>query len=345
MSKESASNGTQNSVLDDKSRRHPRWTRQETLTLIQAKEIIENSPHKGRKINSLSSSSMENTEPKWVMISTYCKKQGVKRSPAQCRKRWSNLLGDFKKVKSWESKLEDKGDSFWGMRNDLRKENKLPVSFDVEVFKVLEGRENGAVGVVSPLPLQAVAAVSEGGDDECCEEEEVAEEEVEEEMVNGGEREVLEGKDDVLTDVKDTEQKILVLEWKEAKKTADNVAEKSPVENFCSSEPYWHESLTSLYTDTEMDNATEEPEPGISNWDSQENKKRRRLSTDDRKANCTETQILKVLEENNKLLNAQLDIQNKNFQLDREQRKEIKDALVATLGKLSDVLMKIAEKL
>ncbi|XP_048500421.1 trihelix transcription factor ASR3 isoform X2 [Beta vulgaris subsp. vulgaris] len=347
----SASNGNQHSVDDhgdEKSRRHPRWTRQETLSLIQAKEITESSPNKGRKISStllggsLSSSSLslENTEPKWVMISTYCNQLGVSRGPAQCRKRWSNLIGDFKKVRAWESKLEDKTDSFWNMRNDLRKENKLPVSFDVEVFKVLEGRETG---VVSPLPLQAVpAAVSENVNDQSDDDEK--EDEVEE---NGVKREVLEVEDEILTDINDGEQDKPGFRLDDNNKTDDNVTE-SPVQNFCTpesvSEEQHHQAFQEQNRNSNQD-ALRESRPGISNLDSQEKGKRRRLSTGDHKSNCLEEQIIRALEINNKLLNSQLDNHDKNCQLDREQRKENSDVLMTALGKLTDVLSKIADKL
>jgi len=45
------------------------------------------------------------------------------------------------------------------------------------------------------------------------------------------------------------------------------------------------------------------------------------------------------------MLHDQLDVHNKNCQLDREQRKESNHALVAALGKLTDAIVKIAEKL
>lgn len=76
-------------------------------------------------------------EPKWAAVSAYCKKHGVNRGPVQCRKRWSNLAGDYKKIKDWER--GDKNESFWGMRNDLRREKRLPGFFDREVYDILDG--------------------------------------------------------------------------------------------------------------------------------------------------------------------------------------------------------------
>lgn len=81
-------------------------------------------------------------EPKWAAVSAYCKKHGVNRGPVQCRKRWSNLAGDYKKIKEWEK--GDKNESFWGMRNDLRREKRLPGFFDREVYDILDG--GGGIG-------------------------------------------------------------------------------------------------------------------------------------------------------------------------------------------------------
>ncbi|KAK9668978.1 hypothetical protein RND81_13G100500 [Saponaria officinalis] len=301
-------------ITEEKNRRHPRWTREETLTLIQAKDIAENLPNKGRKISSFENNDSNgngNSEPKWVMISEYCKSQGVGREPAQCRKRWSNLIGDYKRIKCWEDNLNNnnnnKGEeSYWVMRNDLRKERKLPVSFDWEVFKVLVGREMG--GVMSPVPLQAVVvAVVEEGEGE-----------------GEGEKIVNDGECLGVEDVGDEKEEVLEL----GLKSIDQMFEKSFVKE----------------RDEPNSDGLRESWPGIY-WDSQEKAKRRRLSTDDSKSNDIEAEMMRVLEENNKMVNAQLEIHNKNVKLDREQRKETNDVLVAALGKLTNVLVKIAEKL
>ncbi|XP_057519013.1 trihelix transcription factor ASR3-like [Amaranthus tricolor] len=320
MAIESSSNG------DEKSRRHPRWTRQETLTLIQAKEITENSPNKGRKIiSTLTGSSSENTEPKWVMISTYCKHQGANRGPAQCRKRWSNLIGDFRKIKVWESKLTDKIESFWAMRNDLRKEKKLPVSFDVEVFKVLEGRELGSNGAVSPLPLQAVPAVPEDvneyidGDDD---EDDDAEEEEEEivGLVGGENKESMEMENGVENGKQNGDEDSI------------NGEIHSPAIKKCTSEPVSGIKKQQLQACQEQKrnsnlDAKRKSWPDTSNCDTQDKGKRGRLCFEEHNPNCFESQILRALEANNKL------------------KKEHNDVLIAALAKLTDVVTKLADKL
>ena len=79
----------------NKAPRLPRWTRQEILVLIQGKRVAENRVRRGRAAG-LAFGSCQ-VEPKWASISSYCKRHGVNRGPVQCRKRWCNLAGDFKK--------------------------------------------------------------------------------------------------------------------------------------------------------------------------------------------------------------------------------------------------------
>ncbi|KAK4721448.1 hypothetical protein R3W88_011681 [Solanum pinnatisectum] len=131
------SDGRLNGADDsNKVPRLPRWTRQEILVLIQGKKVAENRIRRGRTgVVELGSPQVE---PKWASVSSYCKRHGVNRGPVQCRKRWSNLAGDFKKIKEWESQIKEETDSFWVMRNDLRRDKKLPGFFDREVYDILD---------------------------------------------------------------------------------------------------------------------------------------------------------------------------------------------------------------
>lgn len=56
-------------------------------------------------------------------------------------------------------------------------------------------------------------------------------------------------------------------------------------------------------------------------------------------------QLMDILERNGKMLTAQLEAQNTNLQMDREQRKDYADSLVGVLNKLADSLARIADKL
>ncbi|KAJ7568902.1 hypothetical protein O6H91_01G052400 [Diphasiastrum complanatum] len=163
--------------LQDKASRLPRWTRRETLVLVEAKKagelrVKKNKEERQQKDSGGSPKSKPVSESKWIYISSFCKQRGVDREANQCRKRWGNLFGDYKRIRDWQkgcslggdgSGVED-GESFWLMRNDARKENKLPGSFDPEVFEALEsflGRKTGAA--VAAVVPEAVAVVFENG--------------------------------------------------------------------------------------------------------------------------------------------------------------------------------------
>ncbi|XWS54082.1 hypothetical protein CRYUN_Cryun10bG0058300 [Craigia yunnanensis] len=135
-----------------KAPRLPRWTRQEILVLIQGKRVAENRVRRGRAAGLAFGSGQ--VEPKWASVSSYCKRHGVNRGPVQCRKRWSNLAGDFKKIKEWENNIREETESFWVMRNDLRRERKLPGFFDKEVYDILDG---GATGLPASTTVPALA--------------------------------------------------------------------------------------------------------------------------------------------------------------------------------------------
>lgn len=79
---------------------------------------------------------------------------------------------------------------------------------------------------------------------------------------------------------------------------------------------------------------------------SEEERKRRRLSLDGQEdASNLGNQLVKVLEMNSNKLNAQFEAQKISCQLDRDQRKEHTDSLVAALSKVTDALVRIADKL
>lgn len=160
--------------------RLPRWTRQEILVLIQGKRVAETRVRRGRVGGSAFGAGQ--LEPKWASVSSYCKRHGVNRGPVQCRKRWSNLAGDYKKIKEWEARTRDETESFWVMRNDLRRERKLPGFFDREVYDILDhqGSSSSAAAAAvaaaegppeAELALALAPASAAAADDEEAEEE------------------------------------------------------------------------------------------------------------------------------------------------------------------------------
>jgi hypothetical protein len=134
--------------------RLPRWTRHETLVLIQARRAME---RRGLQLPAV------RPRPKWAAVSAYCRRHGVERGPMQCRKRWGNLSWDLKKIVAWEGKaiaIADAGaaqhESFWDMRGDQRRARQLPSSFDREVYDALvcgaSAGEDAAAAAAVVLP-------------------------------------------------------------------------------------------------------------------------------------------------------------------------------------------------
>lgn len=87
---------------------------------------------------------------------------------------------------------------------------------------------------------------------------------------------------------------------------------------------------------------------------SQEERKRKRKPAggekeeeeeEEEETKSMQNRLIEILERNGQLLAAQLEVQNSNLKLDREQRKDQGDNLVAVLSKLADAVAKIADKL
>ncbi|KAF8400072.1 hypothetical protein HHK36_015947 [Tetracentron sinense] len=313
--------------------RLPRWTRQEILVLIQGKKVAESRVRRGRTAGSGVGSNM--LEPKWASVSSYCKRHGVNRGPVQCRKRWSNLAGDFKKIKEFESQITEEGESFWVMRNDLRRERRLPGFFDREVYEILDGGVVSAPALalaLAPAPATLTSGAKDG-------EGPVVEED---EPVFDSSRSAAAG-DGLFSDFEQSEQD-------EASGTPEK--ETVPTESPATTLPVpllicekQNQPFCKEYSDQGMakeKQPTSNPERGST---SQEGRKRRRFSSDGGGDMNLQDQLIGVLERNSRMLNTQLEAQNINCQLDRDQRKDHADSLVAVLSKLADALGRIADKL
>ncbi|KAL4322857.1 trihelix transcription factor ASR3 [Arachis ipaensis] len=300
--------------------RLPRWTRQEILVLIQGKTDAETRFRPGR--SAVGSPSIGSPEPKWQLVSSYCKKHGVNREPVQCRKRWSNLAGDYKKIKEWESRARDETESFWVMRNDMRRERKLPGYFDKEVYDILDAAVSPALAVIpaSSATAAKVAEEVEGGDD--------AEVHIYDSnrrvSVGGG------GEDGLFSDSERDEVFV-----------SGNKNVPHPVIPISAEKQY----QPPLQGEGNAQDATNEKQPA-SNPDStsQGERKRKRFSVDSEEETL-QSQLIDVLEKNGRMLRDQLEAQNVNFQLDRQQQKDTASNIVAVLDKLADALGRIADKL
>ncbi|XP_022148984.1 trihelix transcription factor ASR3 isoform X2 [Momordica charantia] len=301
-----------------KTPRLPRWTRQEILVLIQGKKVAETRVRGGRAASLAFGSGQ--VEPKWASVSSYCKRHGVNRGPVQCRKRWSNLAGDFKKIKEWETQIREDTESFWVMRNDLRRERKLPGFFDKEVYDILDSGSGPSPSpalalALAPAPVPALTPTPNSEDGKV---------EAEPEPVFDSSKTAA-ADDGLFSDFEQDETSRSPN--KEVPATTADTAIPAPT------------PLSGTSNDRE---AAANPETGST---SQEGRKRKRVALDGDEENILQDELIGILEKNGKLLTAQLEAQNMNFQLDREQRKHHADGLVAVLNKLADALGRIADKL
>jgi len=74
--------------------------------------------------------------------------------------------------------------------------------------------------------------------------------------------------------------------------------------------------------------------------------KRKRLSSDNSEDTADFNEdVINVLRRNSNILKTHLGAQNINSQLARDQQKQQNDSLVAALGRLTDAITKIADKM
>lgn len=326
-----------------KAPRLPRWTRQEILVLIHGKRDAENQIRGSRSAGLPFGTGQ--LEPKWASVSSYCKKHGVNRGPVQCRKRWSNLAGDYKKIKEWESQIRDDSESFWVMRNDLRRERKLPGYFDKEVYDILDsGSQAPALALaLAPAPATGTAPVEKGKDSKGVAAEE-AEADTEPHLYDSRSAA---GEDGLFSDF---EQEEAGVSPKKEAPRKDVSPHSTPVPApIPISEKQYQPLLRGCQVEGNAQGVSNDKQQRGSNPElgstSQGGRKRKRLPTMDEEEEILQNQLIDVLERNGKMLSAQLEAQNVNFQLDREQRKDHASHLVAVLDKLADALGRIADKL
>ncbi|KDP22538.1 hypothetical protein JCGZ_26369 [Jatropha curcas] len=295
-----------------KATRHPRWSKEETFILIKGKKVVENRVY--RSCRSSSTLGLDQIEPKWDSVSSYCKQHAVNRGPEQCRKRWSNLLCDFKKIKNWELHRKDEDETFWKMRNELRRERRLPGFFDREVYNLLDGRPFATEAI--PLRLITVETEMKNayGDEVAARLTAAEKEEDEEATVDG-----------LFSDYKELEQ--------------DEICWTSKKETVVAEDP----RRTQPTSGNSISSTIKEQNPGT--LISQKGWKKRPLSSYECEDTNLTDRLIKVFERNGNLLSAQLEARNINLELDRHERKEQNASLVGVLQKLTDGLIRIAEKL
>ncbi|CAO2829068.1 unnamed protein product [Amaranthus hypochondriacus] len=325
-----------------KAARLPRWTRQEILVLIQGKRVAETRVRRGRTAG-LQDGEIQ-VEPKWMTVSSYCKRHGVNRGPVQCRKRWSNLAGDFKKINEWESQITDESESFWMLRNDVRRERKLPGFFDKEVFDILSSNsEIPVVHVESDNPnlksgeIEAVfdSGRSATGDDGLFSDFENQRERNQDEQDDDDLGRRIENVGDGQIQVHDEHPLV-----------NSSVPDPIPI-----SEKQYQPATAEVRgpgaeTNQEKQQVGLNPEIGSTSGEAAGRKRRRTLDEEEGGIHLqAQDELIQVLERNGRVLSAQLDAYNLNHKLDREERKENTSSLVVVLNKLADAMGRIADKL
>ncbi|KAF7839425.1 trihelix transcription factor ASR3 [Senna tora] len=330
-----------------KAPRLPRWTRQEIMVLINGKRDAENQFRGGRSAGLPFGTGQ--LEPKWASVSSYCKIHGVNRGPVQCRKRWSNLAGDYKKIKEWESQIRDETESFWVMRNDLRRQRKLPGFFDKEVYDILDSGSQAPTLALALAPASAAATTTttpvEKGKESRGVAAEEADADTEPHLYNS---QSAAGDDGLFSDFEQEEVGVSP-EKESTRKDASphSTVLPSPIPI---SEKQYQPLLRGGQGGANVQGGSNEkqrgsnPEMGSTSQGQGRVGKRKRLATEG-EDEILQNQLIQVLERNGKMLSAQLEAQNINNQLDREQRKDHTSNIVAVLDKLADALGRIADKL
>ena len=121
----------------------PRWSKHETLVMIEAKRKHE---LELQQANALKGRPQLTDVNKWDLVSASCRAVGIDRDGKMCRKRWFNLLTEFKKILEWCK--TNRVDDFWNMSGDERREKKLPTGFDQEVYLAMETSTKSQSGML-----------------------------------------------------------------------------------------------------------------------------------------------------------------------------------------------------
>uniref|UniRef100_A0ACD5UWF9 Uncharacterized protein n=1 Tax=Avena sativa TaxID=4498 RepID=A0ACD5UWF9_AVESA len=320
--------------------RLPRWTRQEILVLIEGKRVVE-VRGRGRGRGGGGAAAAEPT--KWAAVAEYCRRHGVERGPVQCRKRWSNLAGDYKKIREWERSLPSSKDqvSFWAMRNDARRERRLPGFFDREVYDIIEGRGAGGGGVRDGGVNAAVVRAEAVGEERVVFDSGRASAAVDDGLFSSSSS----------TEEEDEEASAPAPAPVPAPPMAPPPPSPSPapapavvavpVSEKKTEAPRQETSEQGTSKGKQQEQVTDDPPPA------QGGQKRQR--SDDAagpgEATDLQGQLIEVLDRSSRMVAAQLEAHNINCQLDREQRRDQVSSLLGVLGKVADALHRIADKL
>ncbi|XP_020106675.1 trihelix transcription factor ASR3 [Ananas comosus] len=296
--------------------RLPRWTRQEILVLIQGKKVVEGrgGGRGGGRPAAEGGGLADSSWSRWWAAVAVLRTDGVS-GGGQCRRAGgSNLAGIIRDKGVGEAKGRDRGESFWAMRIYLRRERRLRV-LRPGVYEYLDGQRGEAE--VEEAVFDSGRTAAEDGLFSDSEEEEAVAVAVTAAAARGGE---------------EAEERSVLPPTTATAAAVPVVA--MPISEKKYEAPH-QESIEPAGTSKDKQPAHDTENEGH---------KRKRASTDEGETNV-ESQLIDVLERNSRMLSAQLEAQNLNSQLDREQRKDQTNSLLVILNKLADALGKIADKL
>ncbi|VAH31965.1 unnamed protein product [Triticum turgidum subsp. durum] len=226
------------------------------------------------------------------------------------------------------------------MRNDARRERRLPGFFDREVYDIIEGRGSGGGGI-RDSGSNAAAVLAE-----------VGEEEGKEKVVFDSGRASVAGDDGLFSSSSSSEE--------EDEETSTPAPAPAPV---LPAAPYPPPSLAVAVPVPVPEKKTEAPTQGSSEQGTAKGKQQeeiritdeppppqggqKRQRSDDAPGETADLQgkLVEILDRSSRMVAAQLEAQNINCQLDREQRKDQVSSLLGVLGKVADALYRIADKL
>lgn len=113
------------------------WSMREMKVLIAAKQFEHESVDFGGSMQV----KMTSKKSKWEAIASFMFREGVcnpVRDSDACKKKWSHIYRDFKKVFDYEKLIPSGHKSYWELSTAERKEKKVPLNFSEELYRECE---------------------------------------------------------------------------------------------------------------------------------------------------------------------------------------------------------------
>ncbi|KAE9588970.1 hypothetical protein Lal_00012567 [Lupinus albus] len=131
----------------------PDWSVTESLILVNEVAAVE--ADCGKALSSYQ---------QWNIIAANCASLDVGRNLGQCRRKWDSLLSEYYNIRLWQESNHGRGGgggggggSYWCMKSERVRKNRLPETFDWELYKAIDElvkarEERGEVEIESDDP-------------------------------------------------------------------------------------------------------------------------------------------------------------------------------------------------